>query len=229
MQANSGWMLALAFSAFTLAAQGVGQPAPDLRLTARDGRPFALADLKGKVVLVDFWASWCGPCRKSFPALDSLAAEGQARGLEVVGISLDETPEAVTRFLAETPVRFTIALDPSGGAAQAFQVEAMPTSFLLDRDGRVVARFEGGSHLEEERAAALALLEGVAPAASGVRVAAGFRATGSLKAWNRGHLADPIMALDGDPIVAAQMGHVYQSKEGSAGDGGAAGGGCGCR
>ena len=211
------------------APPGIGAPAPAIQATDLDGHPFSLAALKGRVVLLDFWASWCGPCRKSLPGFDGLQARYGGRGLQVVGVSLDETPEAATDFLVEVPVHFPILQDATGTLAQAYGVVAMPTTFLLDRRGGIAARFEGGDHLAEEEAAVATLLAGktLAPGAS-VRVAAGLRATGPLKAWDRGHLADPIMRLDGDPLAQIMREHIHASKEAAAGDGGTAGGGCGC-
>jgi len=192
------------------------------------GRPFALASALGSVV-VDFFASWCGPCRKSLPALDHLDQKYKAQGLKVVGISLDEDGAALARFLDNVPVSFQIAHDPRGDLAQRFQVIAMPTTLLLDRQGKVVARFEGGDHAAGEDAAVAAVLAGKPlPRGTGATLAPGLRATGSLKAWNRGHLADAIMNLDGDPLSASLREHIHASKEGAAGNGGAAGGGCGC-
>jgi thiol-disulfide isomerase/thioredoxin len=221
--------LFLTAGSLVAAPPGAGQPAPAIQSTDLDGHPFSLAALKGHVVILDFWASWCGPCRKSLPGLDHLQSKYKGQGLQVVGVSLDETQDAVTDFLTNVPVHFTILQDPFGTTGQAFGVVAMPTTFLLDREGRIAARFEGGDHLEAEEAAVATLLAGgtVAPE-SGARVAAGLRATGALKAWNRGHLADPIMSLDGDPVARIMREHIYASKEAAAGDGGAAGGGCGC-
>lgn len=193
------------------------------------GRPFALASLRGSVVLVDFFASWCGPCRKSMPALDRLSTAYGPKGLKVVGISLDEDYDALARFLESVPVGFQIARDHTGQLARQFGIVAMPTTLILDRDGREVARFEGGGRIPAEEAALAALLQGKAlPPGTGATVASGLRATGSLKAWERGHLADPIMSLDGDPLARALWEHIHSSKEGAAGNGGAAGGGCGC-
>jgi thiol-disulfide isomerase/thioredoxin len=193
------------------------------------GKPFSLASLRGKVTLVDFWASWCGPCRKSFPALDKLYTRLRGKGLEVVGVSLDEDLAAAERFLDKVPVSFRIARDPSGRLAQQLQIASMPTTLLLDREGQVVARFEGGERLAAEEAAVVALLEGRSVSlGSEATLAPGLRGTGQLKAWDRGHLADPMMNLDGDPLSRSLTEHIHSSKEGAAGNGGSAGGGCGC-
>ncbi|HJW72988.1 MAG TPA: redoxin family protein [Geothrix sp.] len=210
-----------------LGAVGKGDPAPALQLKDRTGKAFSLADLKGQVVVVDFWASWCGPCRKSLPELDGLQDRYAAQGVKVVGVSLDDDLGAVTAFLEKIPVRFTILHDPAGKSGEAFSVVAMPTTFLIDREGRIAGRFEGGSHLKEE-SDAIALLISGSGAPQEIRVAAGLQATGPLRAWRRGHLADPIMNLDGDRLTAVLNEHIHASKEAAAGNGGAAGGGCGC-
>jgi thiol-disulfide isomerase/thioredoxin len=215
-----------------LPAAGFGlEPAPNPRLQKIDGVPFSLDSLKGNVVVLDFWASWCVPCRTSFPFLDELQAKHAPQGLAVVGLTLEEDPDAVSAFLDAVPVRFTIARDPSGQAGEAFQVVAMPTTFLLDREGRIAARFEGGDKRAHERieTAVSTLLSGrTLPPGTDVRVGAGLEATGAIKAWQRGYLADPFMSLDGDPITRMLREHIHASKEGAAGDGGPSGGGCGC-
>jgi len=205
--------------------------APTVTMYALDGKPFTLASLKGHVVLLDFWASWCAPCRKSFPFLDALQTKHASEGLRVVGLTLEEDDDAVTGFLESVPVNFTIARDTSERAGETFGVVAMPTTFLIDREGRVAARFEGGDdsvHKKVETAVATLLAGGTLPPGTDVRVAPSLEATGDLKAWERGYLADPIMSLDGDPLTRVIREHVHASKEGASGDGGAAGGGCGC-
>jgi thiol-disulfide isomerase/thioredoxin len=206
-----------------------GEPAPAIHADDLSGRPFALATLKGKIVLLDFWASWCAPCKKSLPALDKLQEKYRDKGLEVVGISLDEDTDAISTFLERAPVKFRILRDPSGKSAEAFSVVAMPTSFLLDAEGRIAARYEGGDSLAAEEAAIMKLLQGAAATTPvDKRLAVGLQATGTLKAWRRGHLADPIMNLDGDPLGSMMREHIHSSKEAASGNGGASGGGCGC-
>lgn len=207
------------------------EPAPSVKLQKLDATRFSLDALKGNVIVLDFWASWCVPCRTSFPFLDALQSKYESQGLKVVGLTLEEDGDAVAAFLDQVPVRFPIARDPSGGAGEAFRVVAMPTTFLLDREGRVVARFEGGdkrAHERLEKAVSTLLAGGVLPAGTDIRVGAGLQATGAVKAWQRGYLADPFMNLDGDAISRVLREHIHASKEAAAGDGGAAGGGCGC-
>ena len=119
-----------------------GTPAPAFRLPGRSSE-VALDSLRGRVVLVDFWASWCGPCRQSFPWLAALQKRLESRGLTVVAIDLDKSRPAADAFLARFETPFTVAFDPSGGTAEAYGVRAMPTSVLLDRGGKVVALHRG--------------------------------------------------------------------------------------
>lgn len=116
---------------------GPGQPAPAVNLEAADGRPVSLAALRGQVVLVDFWASWCGPCAAAFPAYEDLFQQYRDRGFDVVAINLDEKRADADRFLADRPHAMTIAFDPKGKSAASFGLQGMPTSFLIGRDGRV--------------------------------------------------------------------------------------------
>ena len=207
------------------------EPGAAYDLHGLDGGSFTLGSLKGKVVVLDFWASWCIPCRSSFPFFDSLQRKYASQGLAVVGLTLEEDGDPVAAFLDDVPVAFQIVRDPSGKAGEAFDVVAMPTTFLLDRDGKVAARFEGGernTHAKIETAVATLLAGGTLPPGTGVRVSRNLEATGSLKAWQRGYLADPIMSLDGDPVTRLFKEHIHASKEAAAGDGGASGGGCGC-
>ena len=187
--------------------------------------------MKGHFILLDFWASWCLPCRKSFPFLDQLQAKYPSADFSVVAVSLEPEEEPVQDFVRSFPgMRFLIGNDPSGKSAAMMQVEAMPTSFLLGRDGRLLGRFEGGgveSHARVEAAVEAALKgQPIALAVPAAKPVAGPR--GNLKAWERGYLADPIMNLDGDTLKQSMREHVHASKEAAAGNGGVAGGGCGC-
>ncbi len=218
---------ALALPAAALAADGA-QP---LELVDMDGRPFALESLRGSVVLLDFWAPWCAPCRKSFPFYAELQARHEAEGLRVVALTLESDLTSVSEFLTEVPVTFPVVRDPSERSGDAFGVVAMPTTLLLDRDGKVAARFEGGGdavHRKIEDAVTQLLAGGALSRNADVRVAASLAATGPLKAWRRGFLADPIMDITGDALTRMLSEHVHASKEAAAGDGGPAGGGCGC-
>ena len=137
-----------------------GAPAPELNLPGMT-EAVSLAALKGKVVYVDFWASWCGPCKQSFPWMNDIQARYQGQGLQVVGVNLDAKRDDADKFLAQTPARFTLAFDAKADSAKRFGVKGMPTSVLIGRDGKVLAvhngfREEERTELEARIAAALA-------------------------------------------------------------------------
>lgn len=100
-----------------------------------DTQPILLQDLKGQVVYVDFWASWCGPCRKSFPWLNQMQQKYGAKGFKVIAINVDSDRELAAAFLKENMAKFTIGYDAAGELASAFQVQGMPSSFIIDRKG----------------------------------------------------------------------------------------------
>ncbi len=111
---------------------------PDCVLTATgDSAGYKLKQFQGKVLYVDFWASWCGPCAKSFPFLNHLDHEFKDRGLQVIGINLDEKPGDAQDFLSQYPAQFMIAADAGQQCATDFGVKAMPSSYLVDRSGHI--------------------------------------------------------------------------------------------
>ena len=131
-------------------ALDAGAPAPGFALPLQDGKVYRLDAARGKVVYVDFWASWCGPCRRSFPWLNAMQAKYGAQGFEVVGVNLDQARADAEQFLAQTPARFRIAFDPAGTSAKEYAVKGMPSSVLVGADGRVVLTHAG--FREDERA-----------------------------------------------------------------------------
>jgi thiol-disulfide isomerase/thioredoxin len=140
--AFTGWGLTLAAAAAwllsgTFLAARDAQLAPSVVLHRADGTTMQLADFKGKVLLVDFWASWCVPCKASFPALDALYQRDKDRGLEVLAINLDEQRKAADAFLAGRPHVMPVMFDPKGESAQAFMVRGMPSSVLIDRTSHI--------------------------------------------------------------------------------------------
>jgi peroxiredoxin len=144
------WAFALAAS---LAALGcgereappieVGRKAPEFALPRLGGGELALRELRGKVVLVNFWATWCAPCEQEMPAMQRLYAKLAPRGFELVAISEDDTAEVVEAFRARLALDFPIGLDPSHAVARRYQSFRYPESFLVDREGVLVARYIG--------------------------------------------------------------------------------------
>lgn len=115
-----------------------GQLAPNCKLTAlENGQPQELSQYKGKVVYVDFWASWCSSCAQSFPFMNQLHKDLHGKGLEVIGINLDENPEDARVFLSKHPASFTQLADSGNQCPQDFGLIGMPTSYLIDRKGIV--------------------------------------------------------------------------------------------
>ena len=112
----------------------LAQEVPNIAVNT-DSHPITLQDFKGQVVYVDFWASWCGPCRKSFPWLNQMQQKHGAQGFKVIAINVDSDRELARRFLEENKAEFTIGYDAEGQLASAFQVQGMPSSFLIDRAG----------------------------------------------------------------------------------------------
>jgi len=155
-------MIVIAVSAMlagNVFAQEVGKSAPSFDVPGASAN-VRLADLKGKVVYVDFWASWCSPCKQSFPWMNDMQAKYGARGLQIVGITVDRKREDAEKFLASTPARFMVGFDTTGKVAEAYKPKGMPTSYLIGADGVVRAMHVGfkdsdRAELEREIEAAL--------------------------------------------------------------------------
>jgi cytochrome c biogenesis protein CcmG, thiol:disulfide interchange protein DsbE len=125
-----------------LRAAEIGQPAPPFTLPSRDGTA-SLAPLQGKVVFLDFWASWCVPCRHSFPWMNQMHAKYAARGLHVLAVNVDAKRADADAFLAKVPAQFAIAFDPQGDTPRAYGVKGMPTSVLIGANGKVLRHHAG--------------------------------------------------------------------------------------
>jgi thiol-disulfide isomerase/thioredoxin len=110
---------------------------------ARAAPPPALQPVEGRVVWVDFWASWCVPCRRSFPWLNTMHRKYGSEGLQIIAVNLDKDRALADRFLAEVPAEFALRFDPDGALAKQYGVQAMPSSFLIDSDGNVLATHAG--------------------------------------------------------------------------------------
>jgi len=120
-------------------------PAPDIAVTTRAGERLRLADLRGRPVLLNIWATWCAPCVAEMPALENLAAERAGTPLAIMAVSVDRRGEsAVAPFLAQHGLeKLPIYLDPKGDVAHAFGIDAIPATILIDREGREVGRLLG--------------------------------------------------------------------------------------
>jgi thiol-disulfide isomerase/thioredoxin len=120
-----------------------GGKTPPLELADAEGRIHALADWKGKTIVLNFWATWCEPCREEMPSLDRLKARLAGKPFEVVAVNVGESPERVARFTREVPVTFPIVYDRHSATARAWKVRGYPTSYVLGPDGRIRYYFVG--------------------------------------------------------------------------------------
>jgi len=126
------------------AALAPGDALPVQSAPGAAGQPgVPLFDGKARATYIDFWASWCGPCRQSFPWMNRMQAKFGPQGLRIVAVNLDKQTADAQRFLAELPAQFTLAFDPSADTARRFGVKAMPSSVLLGADGKVLATHAG--------------------------------------------------------------------------------------
>lgn len=119
-------------------ALDLGQAAPEFTLPElNNGNTTHLTTYKNKVIYLDFWASWCAPCRLSFPLLNALHQKLKHQGFTVIAINLDEDKSKAEQFLKEIPIDFTVLRDGSGEWADQYAIESMPTSFIIDQQGRI--------------------------------------------------------------------------------------------
>jgi thiol-disulfide isomerase/thioredoxin len=144
-------IVALCALAGRATAAGVGEMAPALTLPTAEGAAISLERLRGKVVYVDFWASWCGPCRRSFPWMNDVQQRYGPADVAIVAVNVDAKRDDAARFLRQYPAGFAVVFDATGATPRAWDVRAMPSSYLIDRRGRI-ARIEHG-FLDEHRAA----------------------------------------------------------------------------
>ena len=114
-----------------------------------------LASYRGQVVVLDFWASWCVPCRRSFPWWNTMQAKYADEGLVIVGVNLDNDPEAAAAFLQEFPADFRIHYDEQKSLARSYGVQAMPSSYILGRDGQLRVKHFGFKVMQQDEFEAL--------------------------------------------------------------------------
>lgn len=142
----------------TAGAEAPGGPAllPDFSLPDLDGKAHASGDWKGKVVLVDFWATWCAACVETIPALARLQEKHASQGLAVVGISLDKGHKSkVSRFAKKMKINYPVLLDPKDTLSKVFGFEWLPTLYLFDREGRLIKAMTGYTAEQDKELEAL--------------------------------------------------------------------------
>jgi len=132
----------ITFLIITFSSQSFAQKAPGFTLDGDSGK-VALSDHKNKVVYVDFWASWCKPCRKSFTFMNDMQDRYGKKGFKIIAINLDSERSAAKSFLKKNPAKFTIAYDSKGKTPELYKLKVMPTSYLIDRRGNLVNVHKG--------------------------------------------------------------------------------------
>ncbi|MCX7949423.1 MAG: TlpA family protein disulfide reductase [Treponemataceae bacterium] len=133
-----------ALSSISFTVFPVPQDLPPFTAQDLQGKPFSLEQFKGSFVLLNFWATWCPPCRQEMPSMETLYTQLKNKGLVIVAISVGEDPKTVSQFLATNPHSFPIALDPSGRAGAIFAGRGIPTTYILDPQGRALGGTIGG-------------------------------------------------------------------------------------
>lgn len=125
-------------------------PAPDFKLEGQK-KQIKLSDYRGQVVYLDFWASWCQPCRKSFTWMNKMQSLYGEEDFKVIAINLDESRQKANKFLQQIPANFDVAFDPRGNTAESYQVKAMPSSYIIDKTGNVIHANLGFRGKDEEK------------------------------------------------------------------------------
>ncbi len=154
--------LAVCAASVGASAQGIteGQAIPSMSLTKLGGGTMSEADFKGSVVYLDFWASWCGPCKHSFPWMNEMQAKYKDKGFKVVAINLDQNTSDAEKYLKDNPASFLVAFDNKGDSPTKFKIKGMPSSYLIGPDGKVIkghSGFRPADKLELEAAIVAAL------------------------------------------------------------------------
>ncbi|MFO0652866.1 MAG: TlpA disulfide reductase family protein [Polyangiales bacterium] len=140
-----------------LLAASRGEPAPPLDAPTLRGPRVSLERLRGRVVVVDFWASWCEPCRRSFPVLEGVSQRYAARGVTVIGVSVDDEAANCQRFVRELRPTFSVVHDASHQIAERWSPQSMPTTYVIGRDGVVAAVLTGDEAQQVEARVVAAL------------------------------------------------------------------------
>ena len=114
-----------------------GAAAPAFQLNSNTGKPLALADFRGQIVLLNFWASWCGPCRQEMPILEQLNRQYHGKGVTLLGVNVEPDSAAAVQWLKATPVTFPILFDTDSKVSSLYEVAGMPNTVIIDRKGQV--------------------------------------------------------------------------------------------
>ena len=128
-------------------AMKVGEPVPDFSRADLAGKQIVLADYRGKVVVLNFWATWCPPCREEMPVFSQWQRDFQGKGLQVIGISMDDDVTDVKKFLSQFPVSYPIVMGDAKFAERFGGVLGLPLTYVIGRQGQVVARYQGETDL----------------------------------------------------------------------------------
>jgi thiol-disulfide isomerase/thioredoxin len=121
-----------------------GQQGYEFKLDSLDGRTFRLAERKGRLVVLDFWATWCGPCMQTMPLVEEVVREFAGRGVELVAVNMEEQPAQIKAVLERHKLKLTVVLDRDGIVATKYAVTAIPQTVVIDRDGKVARLYVGG-------------------------------------------------------------------------------------
>jgi len=168
MRARRGALVGLVMLVWAVSAQAdpldsfgvqqprVSKPAPNFSLAMHGGGEKALADYRGKVVLLTFWATWCAPCRHEMPQVESLWRTYRNRGFVVLGVNVDRgNRTGVADFVRSLHISFPVLLDPEGEVRNRYEVRALPTSYLIGRDGKIIGRIIGERDWSSPKAQAM--------------------------------------------------------------------------
>ncbi len=130
----------------------IGKTAPDFKLDSLDGQSISLSNLRGKPVLINFWATWCSPCRDEMPYIQAVYDEWSDKGLVVLAINVGESPSQVEKFMESQHLSLLVLLDTKRAAAQEYNIRGIPTTFFIDKDGiiqdKIIGAFRNKAQIE---------------------------------------------------------------------------------
>lgn len=137
MKRSVALLFATGLMMLTAMAGPVSGPAPSFTLQSRVGETVSLSDFHGDVVMINFWATWCGPCREEMPHLEALHQRYSDLGFTLLGVNVENDPAGARKWLEETPVSFSILFDPQNKVSELYDVIAMPSTVMVDRQGQM--------------------------------------------------------------------------------------------